>query len=385
MTPSPSFEAEGQFGTAPQTLRVGLFGVLTARLRYGASLSPLPADALTALIEPDIRVARAWAKQRGATPTFLPSWGDFLSAEIPLSAMILPIPLRLRHDTIRACLERRIAVLCELPFAYSLKEQVALIQLAQEQNTLLMPVLPRAFDPAFREVGKIVQEGTLGELRQVRVEWSLPMAESAVLENGVDDVEEDLLLQNLLCQSVFTCQEWFGDPLTVSADVTAFRKENLRIRPKKLEENTLATLIIAHERAQVTQTVSRTRSSYPGERYLLTGTQGQLEFVARSGTHHSTAATPTITLHKGGHKEVLEEYGEYTQAMRIEEALAYFLDSLRSETPDLTLTKSMHLALNAVHGAYLSTVGSNKVSLPLHRAPSFESFFRRFETTKHLS
>ncbi len=384
MNPSHTTESDSQSPPAAEPLRVGVYGVLTTRLRYGALVSPLPASSLAVIIDSDVRLARSWARQMGAKPEFMPSFGDFLAQPPAVDAMILPIPLRLRQSTIKACLENRIGVLCELPFAYSLKEQEELIRLAQEQETLLMPMLPRRFDPAFEAVTKILAEGSLGDLRHVRGEWSLPMGEVAIMENGVDDIEEDLLLQHILCQSVDRFQGWFGEPMTVSGDVVAFRKENISAKRQKPEEAPLGTLLISFDRAQVTLSASRTRSAYPGERYLFTGTQAQLEFIARSGTRHATSTAPTITIHKAGRVEVVEIFEESTPERRVAEALSHFLACARGLVPAPTFAQEMHSTLNVVHGGYLSTVGNNKISLPLKRAPSFEAFFRRFETTKHI-
>ncbi len=387
MTPHPSPETTAQSASRPASLRVGVVGVLSARIRYGSALASLPSAAITVIIDPDVRLARSWARQLGAKPEIFPSFSEFLASEAELDAMLLPIPMLLRQGHIRGCAERGIPMLCEAPFGYSLKANEATTQFAADHNALLFPTFPRRFDPYHNEVGRLLESNLVGALRQVRCEWGIPLDEAAVLENGVDDVDEDLLVQNLLCQSVDLARTWFGEAYTVSADVTPLRPENRNEKARKRTEEGIATLIVSHEKIQVTHTVARTRSSYPSERYTFTGAQGQLEFIARAGVHYSSANAPALYHHSHGQTEVLPIdtlFPDMTEE-RAFSLLTHFLGCVRGqETPHLT-PADVRTAMDTVHAAYISTLENSKVVLPLHRAPDFETFFRRFETTRQLT
>lgn len=387
MTSQSSPQPPPQDAAPVEPLRVGIVGVLSSRVRYGSTLLSLPSANITVMIDPDIRLARSWARQLGAKPEFFPSFSEFLASDIPLDAMVLPIPMIFRQGYIRGCSERGIAMLCEAPYGYSLKTNAEMLEFASTHNALLAPVFPRQHDPYFQEVGRLLASNLVGALKQVRCEWSIPLGEAAVLENGVDDVDEDLLVQNLLCQSVDLARAWFGEAYSVSADVTPLRPENRTAKARNPVEEPIAILIVSHENVQVTHVVSRTRSALPGERYTFTGMQGQLEFIARAGVHHSSANAPALYHHHNGQSELLPIdtlFPEMTD-QRAFSLLAHFLGCVRGEETPQAGAESVSLAMDTVHGAYISTLESSKVMLPLHRAPDFEVFFRRFETIRQLT
>lgn len=373
--------------SSTEPLRVGVVGVLSSRVRYGSTLMSLPSANIVSIIDPDIRLARSWARQLGAKPEFYASLSEFLAADVALDAMILPIPMLFRQSYIRACAERGVAMLCEAPFGYSLKSNADALELAEAANTLLFPVFPRRFDPYFQKAGELLGENLVGTLKQVRCEWSIPLGEAAVLENGADDADEDLLVQNLLCQSVDLTRLWFGEAYSVSADVTSLRPENRAAKTRNPIEEPIAALIVSHENVQTTHVVLRTRSSMPGERYVFTGAQGQLELIARAGVHHSSANAPALIHHHSGRSEEkpVETLFPDMTSQRAFSLLAHFLGCVRgAETPQAD-AESARRAMDVVHGAYVSTIESSKVALPLHRAPDFEMFFRRFETVRQLT
>ncbi len=368
-------------------LSVGVVGVLSSRIRYGSTLLSLPSANITVMIDPDVRLARSWARQLGAKPEFFPSLSEYIASDIALDAMILPIPMIFRQGYIRACSERGIAMLCEAPYGYSLKSNAEMLEVGAEHDALLFPVLPRRFDPYFLEVGRLLAENLVGTLKQVRCEWSIPLGEAALLENGVDDADEDLLVQNLLCQSVDLTRLWFGEALSVSADITPFRAENRTAKTRTPIEEPIAALIVSHENIQATHVVTRTRSSLPGERYTFTGMNGQLEFIARAGSRHSAANAPALIHHHNGQSEPLlvETLFPDMTDQRAFSLLAHFLGCVRKVETPLADAENVRLAMDTVHAAYISTIESSKVTLPLHRAPDFELFFRRFETVRQIT
>jgi predicted dehydrogenase len=259
------------------------------------------------------------------------------------------------------------------------------VEVATQHNTLLVPVFPRRFEACFVAVKDYLQSGALGALRQARCEWSLPYAEGVPLENGVDDLEEDTLVQSLLCQSVDCGRFWFGEALSVSADVAAFRAEN-RVSMKPVRhEGSVANLIVVHEQATVSYALSRSRATLPGERYTFSGNQGQLELIAQSGVQHPTFAAPSLVLHTHGRSVRLPLQDTQGNEERMPSLLRGFTEGVRSHNFIEPNAADASAALEIVHAAYRSTIENAKITVPLRHSASFEAFFRRFETTRRLT
>ena len=365
-------------------VRVGMANSLQGRARYGAALSVVSALQVAALADSDARAVRAQAREIGGSPALFADMPALLTADPPLSldALLLTVPLSERAAQIAASAQAHLGLLAEVPFGVSLEETDKAVRAAQGTSVLLFPAFPRRFDALFEETADLIADGTIGALKQVRCEWTLPIGETEQRGDTVGNYDWNVLLQQVACQSADLGRVWFGDAQTVSADIEFLHSangENLPQRVRARAEETVGLLLVTHERGVVIHQVSRTRAAFPGERYLLAGTQGELELRARGGTQLSTASAPTLLLKRAGQRpEVLRSGVSFAaaNAARVAEMLNHFADCLVGLSRPRVLPADARAAQEIVHGAYLSAFENSKVTLPLRRSPDIEAMLR---------
>jgi myo-inositol 2-dehydrogenase/D-chiro-inositol 1-dehydrogenase len=361
------------YGSADSPLRIGIVGGALARARYAAALTALPSLRTVALVDPDKRAARAWARQLGSGPTLFDDLDRLLEADLELDALLIASPLRARaaHITAAACAHK--PVLCEIPFAPRLAETDAALRAAAENGVLLMPALPRRFDPDFRHVTQYAETGALGTLRQVRCDWTFPAqgAGTVEIQSDAEDVGWYALWRHALCHTADVCRWWLGDALTVSADIDA-------AEGRARQEGALANIILTHERGQSVHHLARVRSTLSDERYKVVGAHSHLELILGPGASLAAGgAVTSLTLHRPNqHPEPLatpERAAPETDPVsaRYRSLLAHFGDCVRTACAPVVRGADARVALETVQAAHLSSQEGSKVSLPLrHTADS---------------
>ena len=376
--------------TAPRAWQIGLADSLQGRARYGAALRVTSALRVAALADPDVRAAKFQAREIGGSPAVFADFDALLTAAPPLDAFLLTVPMAQRSARLTALAQADIPALAEVPFGLTLEQTDAALLAAQSANVLFAPAFPRRFDPLFDETTAQLIDGAIGEVKQARCEWTLPIGET---ERGdtVGGYDWNVLLQQVACQSADICRLWFGPALSVSADIEFLSQpsdlpQSRRRNPRV--SDTVAVILVAHERGSVTHQVTRTRATFPGERYLLTGANGTLELLARGGTQLATSAAPTLTRQLPGQRPERLLTGQTfatANILRAAAMLAHFADCLGGTTPPPVTAADARAAQEIVHAAYLSSFENIKVSLPLRRSVSIESMLRRDDEPPALS
>ncbi len=368
--------------SAPRAKQIGLADSLQGRARYGAALRVTSGLQVIALADADARAAKLQAREIGGSPTVYADFESLLAAALPLDALILTVPMGQRAARLVSLAEAGIAALAEVPFGLSLEQTDSALAAAQDSGVLLVPAFPRRFDSLFHEATAQIIDGAIGDIRQARCEWTLPIGET---ERGdtVGNYDWNVLLQQVACQSADICRLWFGEPLSVSADIEflshpsdlpASRRRNPRV------SDTVAVILVTHERGTVTHQITRTRATFPGERYLLTGANGTLELLARGGTQLATSAAPTLTRQLPGQRPERLQTGQpfaTANILRAAAMLAHFADCLPGSIRPEASAADARAAQEIVHAAYLSSFENIKVSLPLRRSVDIDAMLRR--------
>ena len=371
-------------------LQIGLADSVQGRARYGAALRVLSAFRVAALSDSDLRSAKLQAREFGTGPAVFADLTALLASETPLDALLLTVPLAQRSPALLALAQAALPALAEVPFGLTLDRTDAALAAMQNASAALFPAFPRRFDSLFEETADLIADDAIGELRQARCEWSLPIGET---ERGdtVGQYDWNVLLQQVACQSADICRVWFGEPLTVSADIEFLsqpsdlpvsRRRNPRV------SDTVAVILVTHERGSVTHQITRTRAAFPGERYLLSGANGTLELLARGGTQLSTAAAPTLTRQRPGQRPERLRTGETFAAanvIRVAALLSHFADCLNGLAKPRIAAADGRAAQEIVHAAYLSSFENIKVGLPLRRSVNIEAMLRRNEDPPALT
>lgn len=362
--------------------QIALADSLQGRARYGAALRVTSGLHVIALADADIRAAKLQAREIGGSPAVFADFDTLLAAQLPLNGFLLTVPIAQRSSRIAALAQAGISILAELPFGLTLEQTDAAIAAAQTNGVVLLPAFPRRFDSLFQETTAQLIDGAIGEIRQARCEWTLPIGET---ERGdtVGAYDWNVLLQQVACQSADICRLWFGEALSVSADIEflsrppdlpASRRRNPRV------SDTVAVILVTHERGTVTHQVTRTRATFPGERYLLTGANGTLELLARGGTQLATSAAPTLTRQLPGLRPERLQTGQgfaTANILRAASLLGHFAECLPGNVLPLVRAAAARAAQEIVHAAYLSSFENIKVSLPLRRSIDIDAMLHR--------
>jgi predicted dehydrogenase len=155
------------------TLRWAVIGTGTISQRFVPDLRAMPGTAVFAVFGRNRSRADAFAVEYGIPAAF--DDYDALLADLAIDAVYLATPFATHHRMTRAALEAGKHVLVEKPMARTAAEVEELFALAAERGRFLMEAMWMKFNPAFREVQRLVAEGRIGEPRSVRAGFGLPM------------------------------------------------------------------------------------------------------------------------------------------------------------------------------------------------------------------
>lgn len=93
-------------------------------------------------------------------------YDEFLKT--PIQAVYIDTALRRHYTLIKKALEAGKHVLCEHPIALDKGELKELLKIAKREKKLLLSALKTAFLPAFNQLMKELEKGTIGEIKEVR-------------------------------------------------------------------------------------------------------------------------------------------------------------------------------------------------------------------------
>jgi len=88
-----------------------------------------------------------------------------------VDVIYIATPHNLHHENTLLCLQHNKAVLCEKPFAMNSKQTIEMISLAKEKKVFLMEALWTKFHPHYIKTLEIIQQGLLGEIKSVLVNF----------------------------------------------------------------------------------------------------------------------------------------------------------------------------------------------------------------------
>lgn len=146
-----------------EVVRWGILGTGRIASAFAAALESLPDAELVAIGSRSVEAASSFAERFGAT-RFQASYAE-LAADPDIDIVYIATPHALHHANARLCLEAGKAVLCEKPFTLNGAQARDLAQLARERKLFLMEAMWTRFLPAMAEVRRIIEGGTIGEVR----------------------------------------------------------------------------------------------------------------------------------------------------------------------------------------------------------------------------
>jgi len=88
-----------------------------------------------------------------------------------VDVIYIATPHNLHYENALLCLQHNKAVLCEKPFAMNSRQAIEMINLAKEKKLFLMEALWTKFHPHYVKTLEMVQQGLLGEITSVLVNF----------------------------------------------------------------------------------------------------------------------------------------------------------------------------------------------------------------------
>ncbi|WP_165248320.1 Gfo/Idh/MocA family protein [Paludisphaera soli] len=117
--------------------------------------------------------AKAWAAEFGI-PKAYASYEELL-ADPEIDAVYIPLPNELHKPWSEKAADAGKHVLCEKPLALDADEARAMAEHCRSRGVLLMEAFMWRHQPRTHAVRKLVDDGAIGELRQVRATFSFPI------------------------------------------------------------------------------------------------------------------------------------------------------------------------------------------------------------------
>ena len=176
--------------SAMKPVRVGVIGIGNMGWHHARVLSLLRDAELIGVADPDAERGQLAVEQFGCR--WFPSYTDLMQE---VEAVCIAVPTLLHHRVGMACLQAGVHVLIEKPIAASQEEAADLIRAAEGSARLLQVGHIERFNPAFRELTKVVanEQVVVLEARRHSPNGDRANDVSVVLDLMIHDI--DLVLE----------------------------------------------------------------------------------------------------------------------------------------------------------------------------------------------
>lgn len=359
---------------ANKPVGIGVAGCGASVWMFGPALTSLNDAQVIAWMDPNPDAANAAANQYGGQ--VLTDFVTLLS--VPnIDAVIIASPTWMHMQQTVAAADAGKHVLCEKPMARTISEARQMIAASQKANVLLMVGFMKRFTPAFVTASEMIHSGELGEVFEIRCDWSWPQ----YFREPWRDSRRGLggLFQDHGSHTLDLCRWWAGEIETVSAQVRCL------LAGREVEDYAHVTcrhtngIVSVHRHTRMTHKTLR-------EHYQIEGSKATLELECigqwspmqahtfRMQKHTGTGVYGTCTdiplCPKGGlDRQIRDEYS-YSRELQ------YFLDHLHSiDTLSHTTPHDGLRTVEAITAAYLSSAQQCTVKLPLKEEPDMNELF----------
>jgi predicted dehydrogenase len=150
--------------------RWGILGTGNIAGQFARGLAALDDAALVAVGSRTAEAAEAFGERFGVSRRHA-SYAD-LASDPEVDAIYVATPHTLHKDNTLLCLEAGKPVLCEKPFAINAGAAEQMIAAARGRGLFLMEAMWTRFLPHVARLRELLAAGTIGEIRQVRADFS---------------------------------------------------------------------------------------------------------------------------------------------------------------------------------------------------------------------
>ena len=203
-----------------QLVKVGLcaFG-MSGKVFHAPFLKEHPGFFMSAIVER----SKEESKSKYPETVIFRSVEEMLqSADIDL--VVVNTPVQTHFEYVKIALEAGKNVIVEKPFTVDVSEAEALVKLAQEKNLFLSVYQNRRFDRDYLQVQKIIDEGKLGNLKEVEIRFDRFRTEPSAKEHKENpQLKGSGSLHDLGSHLIDQATQLFGFPDKLFADVFSMK------------------------------------------------------------------------------------------------------------------------------------------------------------------
>jgi predicted dehydrogenase len=144
---------------------------------------------------------------------------EALAQNPEVDVIYIATPHNLHHENTLMCLQHNKAVLCEKPFAMNSGQVMEMIDMAREKKVFLMEALWTKFHPHYIKMKEMVNEGLLGEIKAVLVNFGFK-PDPPVQPRLFDPALGGGTVMDIGIYNVFIAMSVLGEPDHIDAVMT---------------------------------------------------------------------------------------------------------------------------------------------------------------------
>lgn len=154
-----------------KTYNWGIIGLGWIAAKFAEGLKSTSKGRLLAVASRDKKKADAFASLYDV-PIAYGSYEEIVKNK-EIDIIYIATPHTLHCENTLMCLENKIPVLCEKPFAINSSEVYRMIKKAKENNVFLMEAMWTAFLPSLKKVKQVIETGRLGKIQFIRADFGI--------------------------------------------------------------------------------------------------------------------------------------------------------------------------------------------------------------------
>ncbi len=202
-----------------KNIRWGIIGLGKIANKFATDLASIETAELVAVASRNIQNANNFAEKYNAKKAY--SSYEELAKDTNVDAVYIATPHSFHKEHAILCLQNKKAVLCEKPFAMNLSEVTEMIQVAKENNVLLMEALWSFFLPHFTYVLDIVKSEKFGKLKSLEADFGFHTPYNTDSRLFKKDLGGGSLL-DIGIYPIFAALATLGEPDAIHAKATFF-------------------------------------------------------------------------------------------------------------------------------------------------------------------
>ncbi len=155
-----------------KTINWGIIGAGKIADKFANDLRTVSDAKLIAIASNSIERAAEFA-QKHDLAYFYDSYKDIFKTP-DLDVIYIATPHSSHAENTILCLENKVAVLCEKPFAMNLKQVQQMIEVANRNDTFLMEAMWTRFIPAIQKTLELIEDGAIGKIKTIHADFGFP-------------------------------------------------------------------------------------------------------------------------------------------------------------------------------------------------------------------